>query len=362
MAIRQSLFRWTLLTILSVVLAVGLDWLHLPAAFLLGPMGAAIAVAVGFGPVNLPRLPFNWAQGVVGCLIAQAITPSLLAEIGRDWPIFAGGVLSVVLLSMVIGWLLTRWQVLPGPTAIWGTLPGAAAAMVIMAGDFGCDVGLVAFTQYVRVIIVSVLSAVVAAVFVPAAPAGGLSAHMALLPNDWLGLGETVAFILVASFLAVRLRIPAGPLLFVMVVGALLQNLHVLRVTLPEILLIPGYCVLGWSIGMRFRRETLRQAMHALPAILVSTLLLLLACGGLAVVLVKLTGMDPLTAYLATSPGGASTVAIIASASHLNVAYVMAMQIARAWFLILAGPLIARTLSRWAGYSPGPVRNGSRPR
>ncbi|RJS94889.1 AbrB family transcriptional regulator [Salinisphaera sp. Q1T1-3] len=355
----QSLFRWTLLVILSAVLAVGLDWLHLPAAFLLGPMIAAIMVAVSFGPVHLPGLAFNWAQGVVGCLIARAITPSLLAEIGRDWPIFASGVLAVVLLSMVIGWLLTRWQVLPGPTAIWGTLPGAAAAMVIMAGDFGCDVGLVAFVQYVRVIIVSVLSAVVAAVFVPAAPAGGLSAHIAFLPSDWLGFGETVGFIVVASFLAVRLRIPAGPLMFVMVIGALLQNLHVLRIALPQILLIPGYCVLGWGIGMRFRRETLRQAMHALPSILLSTLLLLLACGGLAVVLVELTGMDPLTAYLATSPGGASTVAIIASASHLNVAYVMAMQVARAWFLMLTGPLIARTLSRWAGYPPGQGCSGS---
>lgn len=57
-----------------------------------------------------------------------------------------------------------------------------------------------------------------------------------------------------------------------------------------------------------------------------------------------------MTAYLATSPGGASSVAIIASDSHLNMAYIMAMQIARAWFLILAGPFLARTMAHWAGY------------
>lgn len=37
----------------------------------------------------------------------------------------------------------------------------------------------------------------------------------------------------------------------------------------------------------------------------------------------------PLTAYLATSPGGADSVAIIAASAHVEISFVMAMQLAR---------------------------------
>ena len=40
---------------------------------------------------------------------------------------------------------------LPGTTAVWGSSPGAATAMVLMAEAFGADARLVAFMQYLRV-------------------------------------------------------------------------------------------------------------------------------------------------------------------------------------------------------------------
>ena len=43
---------------------------------------------------------------------------------------------------------MTRWQVLPGTTALWGTSPGAASVMTIMAESYGADVRLVALMQY----------------------------------------------------------------------------------------------------------------------------------------------------------------------------------------------------------------------
>jgi uncharacterized protein len=57
---------------------------------------------------------------------------------------------------------------------------------------------------------------------------------------------------------------------------------------------------------------------------------------------------DPLTAYLATSPGGADSVAIIAaSSSHVDVPFVMAMQMARFILVLLVGPALARAVARW---------------
>jgi uncharacterized protein len=59
-------------------------------------------------------------------------------------------------------------------------------------------------------------------------------------------------------------------------------------------------------------------------------------------VLVEAFGIDPLTAYLATSPGGADSVAIIAASSRVDLSFVMALQTIRFVFLLLAGPAISR--------------------
>jgi uncharacterized membrane protein AbrB (regulator of aidB expression) len=53
-------------------------------------------------------------------------------------------------------------------------------------------------------------------------------------------------------------------------------------------------------------------------------------------------GIDPLTAYLATSPGGADSVAIIAASSNVDAAFVMSMQTLRFLGVLLAGPALAR--------------------
>ena len=60
-------------------------------------------------------------------------------------------------------------------------------------------------------------------------------------------------------------------------------------------------------------------------------------------------GIDPLTAYLATSPGGADSVAIIAASSHVDVPFVMALQTGRFLVVLLIGPRLARFVARRVG-------------
>jgi uncharacterized protein len=78
-----------------------------------------------------------------------------------------------------------------------------------------------------------------------------------------------------------------------------------------------------------------------------SILALIALCGGLAALLTDRLHIDPLTAYLATSPGGIDSVAIIAASSaHVDIPFVMAMQTARFLFVIFAGPPIVRFVAR----------------
>jgi membrane AbrB-like protein len=72
---------------------------------------------------------------------------------------------------------------------------------------------------------------------------------------------------------------------------------------------------------------------------------LILLCGALAALLVLTAGVDPLTAYLATSPGGADSVAIIAASSKVDVPFVMAMQTTRLVAVIFLAPIITRYIA-----------------
>ena len=58
-------------------------------------------------------------------------------------------------------------------------------------------------------------------------------------------------------------------------------------------------------------------------------------------------GGDPLTAYLATSPGGMDSIAIIAAASRdVNLSFIMALQMARFLFVLFFGPAVSRLVAR----------------
>ncbi|MBB2188492.1 AbrB family transcriptional regulator [Gluconacetobacter azotocaptans] len=336
--------QWAVLLALSAVLVLALEGLHIPAALLLGPMGAAIALAVLEGTVRVPPWPFMLAQGVIGCMIARSLQPAILHEMVRDWPLFLGGVVSVMLVSTVLGWLLARWQVLPGTTALWGSSPGAASVMVLMAGAFGADIRLVAFMQYLRVMCVALCASLVARLWTTGGghpPAIDWFPPLPLLP-----FGETLALVAGGVVLARRLPIPAGPLLVPLVLGTLLQDTGAISLTLPPWLLAASYTLVGWSIGLRFTRAILLHAARATPRVLGAIAVLIALCGGLAALLVRLAHVDPLTAYLATSPGGADSVAIIAFSSHVDVPFVMGMQMVRFVVVLLAMPAITRLLAR----------------
>ena len=68
----------------------------------------------------------------------------------------------------------------------------------------------------------------------------------------------------------------------------------------------------------------------------------------LAALLVFVLGIDPLTAYLATSPGSLDSVAVIAASSNVDIAFVMTLQTARLILVTFIGPWLARLMANRA--------------
>jgi membrane AbrB-like protein len=335
--------QWVLLLVLSVAGVAALEAVEIPAALLLGPMAAAILVAALDGRVHVPIRLFQLAQGVVGCLIARALPISVLGEMRHDWFLFVATILSVIAVSVLLGWLLARWQVLPGTAAIWGSSPGGATAMSLMAEAYGADVRLVAFMLYLRVMLVAVVASLVSRLW--ALGAGGGPAMDWWPAVAWLPLAETIAVVAIGVLLGRLFRMPAGSLLVPLALALALSNSGFIIIELPPWLLAVSYALVGWSIGLRFTRSVLVHAVRALPRIAASILTLIAVCGGLAGLLVLFAGVEPLTAYLATSPGGADSVAIIAASTHVDLPFVMAMQACRVLIVMIIGPTLMRFIA-----------------
>jgi uncharacterized protein len=316
----------------------------LPAALLLGPMLAGIILGSNGASIRVPRLAVFAAQTLVGCLIARSITGDIVHAFLKDWPLLLATVLAIIATGAGLGWIISRAKVLPGTTAVWGSSPGGASVMMIMAGAFGADARLVAFMQYLRVVLVAAVASLVARFWVGApssAPTG-----IAFVAVDWASLAGTLLTAASGGAVGMALRIPAGALLVPMALAAVLEAMGLLTIVLPPWLLALSYAFLGWSIGLSFNRDILQHAARALAPIALAIGVMIGVCGLLAAILVRWAGIDPLTAYLATSPGGLDSVAIIGATSTADLSFVMALQVARLLIVLMLGPPLARFIAQ----------------
>lgn len=341
--------QWLILLSASLLLGFALQLLDVPAALLLGPMLVGVVMALSGATLAVSPKIFIGCQAIIGCMIAQTLSPSMLGVLVSHWWLVALVVAMTLLASGISGYLLVRFSDLPGATGAWGASPGGASAMVAMAGEYGADVRLVAFMQYLRVLFVAGAAAIVAECTMVG---DNGAAEIDWWPTLNFRFAATLLIALIGVWLGKKLLIPAGALLLPMLIGATLHFSVALTLQIPQWLLALAYAFIGWSVGLRFTPAIVSQALRTLPQIVASIVGLMLLCGCMAWLLTWLLPIDLLTAYLATSPGGIDTVAIIAAGSHADTGFVMTMQSLRLISILLAGPAMARFVSRNAQPNP----------
>ena len=300
----------------------------------------------------MPRWGRIAALAVVGGVLAAAFRPSVLPLIAANWlpvTLVVGGTL---LLSLTVGLLLTWVAHLDSKTATFGTLPGAASGMLAMSISLGADSRLVAMMQYTRVVVV-VFSAALVSRFglVPGTvphplPSQGLqatSSQGATIVHDlWLAYALTAIVAALGAWAGTRLRLPAGALMGPLILGISLEWMGVMHLAWPPGVPQAAFLVLGVYVGLLFDWSSIKRAGHLFPFVLASTAGLVVACACLGWALVALTDIDGLTAYLATTPGGIDSVAIMALGSGADAPLVLAVQMLRLFAVVLAGSLFGR--------------------
>lgn len=342
---------WVALIVLASLIVALLRAVDMPAAFLLGPMIAAIIVAASGVRARLPRFFIIAAQAILGCLIAAAINSELTNVVAAHWEIFVGFSLATMAITATLGVCVTRGGWLPGTTAIWGLSPGAASAMVLLADENGADKRMVAMMQYSRILLVALAAILLAKTVghpsLPShVPAASLAAHWLTFP-PLRSLIEML--VLAASGVAIAIYLGKGSAaLFVPAfAGAALQAAGLIHVTVPPLLATLAFCSVGIFVGLSFTRDVLVHSLRALPTMLVAIVAMILLCGLLSLLLAALLpGTDPLTAYLAMSPGGIDAAVIIASQTSVSLPLILASQFVRLLFVIAGAPALAKWLAQ----------------
>jgi membrane AbrB-like protein len=339
--------RWGALAAATAVAALLLDRIGLPSPSLF----AALVVGVAAAPRirDLPEVPltvFRAAQAITGVSLGVYVQSSSLDAIASAW-------LPVVLvsaatlgLSLLCGRVLTRGAGVDPATAALGMIAGGASGIVGMARELGADDRLVAVMQYLRVLVVVVLTPILVAVAFPHVHGAGGGASPGSTPvigsvRDW---ALTAAAVGIGALLAVATRIPAGSLLGPMVAAAVMALSLNHGFQVPALLREPAFAAIGLQVGLRFTPELVRRTGRLLAPALLCIAGLLVACFGLALLLHATTNTTLLDAYLATTPGGLYAVLAAAFGTGADTTFVIAVQTLRLFVMVLLAPLAVRRL------------------
>ena len=344
------LVQWLIIAVVSAVMTGVMMTIGMPAAGLLGPMLGAVAFCGLEHRARVPRWTFHTAQAVIGCLLAGSLTPEVLVSIPDFAPEIIAASAITMAASFITSWLLVKTGAVPAKAAVWGMMPGGASAMISIADESGADARLVAFMQYLRVVFVAASAALVAHYMTMTGPPSVLDLSAAANFSDLNRIELTLGVALLGLALSRLLYLPGGALLYPMLIGMAAQAAIGFRIELPAIVLICSYAVIGCSVGLRFEPVLLRAVLRMMPQVFLATLTLIAVCGVGAWGISEFYGLDLTTCFLAMSPGGIDTVAIIATGMQANLAFVLAVQSTRMFVTMLLMPPIARALLRRTGH------------
>lgn len=322
----------------------------LPSSYLFAALLLGLVIALSRpGALDVRASWFRASQAVAGVSLGAYVqSEALRAVAGSLLPVLLVSA-GTLLISLAAGWVLARTTPLDPPTAALGMIAGGASGIVGMSGELGADDRLVAFMQYLRVLVVVVLTPLGLAVIFGGGHQGGAAAAVpsAGTLGEWWEWPVTAALAAAGAYGASKLRVTAGVLLGPMVLtAALVLSGAMSGFAVPSLLGQTAFSLIGLQIGLRFTPATVRLLGRLTAPVLASIVALLVACFGLAALLAATTPATLLDAYLATTPGGLYAVLAVAYGAGANTTFIVAVQSLRVIAMVLLAPLAVRWMLR----------------
>lgn len=152
--------RWKGAAGVALALAIGTagGWIAsvagIPLPWMLGSMGACLAVVLFHAPVRRPKRVVEPMRMVLGVMLGSTLTPDLLERVG-EMAVSVGLLVPYIAVAALVGWLyFFHLCKLDRETAFFSAMPGGVFTMTAYAEDIGADVRQVALIQSARIILV----------------------------------------------------------------------------------------------------------------------------------------------------------------------------------------------------------------
>jgi membrane AbrB-like protein len=333
--------KWARLLLANLV-AAGLFYaLNIPGALLFGAMAAGIFSARRKESPAIPYAIMPVAMALVGTSSGMMFSPASAASLpSHILPLLATLALTLgaaAFVSWHAAWLIK----LPKDAVILGLSPGASAAMTAIAMESGADVAMVGIIQEIRAqLAIGFISAAV--YFAGAAHAPLLEAgKAATAPGSALGLlagiGLTLAgmaFAKIRPFPGAALLAPLGLTAAARVAG--------IEVYLPDAAPMLVGLLIGWIGGEGIVARGVGATLATLPRIFAAGAVLVLLSAACSFPLVLISGTDPLTAALASVPGGLDVMYGIVDPAKVDMPLIALVQSLRMVAVSICWPFIAR--------------------
>lgn len=310
--------------------------LNLPAAWLSGGMVFVALATLSGVPTVFPNKLRDALFALIGISMGAGVQPDVVNRVG-EWPISMALLVVVVVGVTLVGFLVlhygAKWS---RETAYFGAIPGALSYVLALASERGADIPRIASSQSVRLfVLVAILPF---AVVSSNGEIVDLEVTMDSSTPFEIALG--VPLCLVASWIAVKLRVPGGWMTGAFFMSAGLNASGWVPLVLPQYVITPSFVMVGAMIGCRFTNMTFSNFISMLGASLAA-----FAAGFITAVLgawlaASLIDIPFGQALLAYAPGGLEVMTLLAFMLDLDPAFVATHQIARFTSMVLLLPFV----------------------
>jgi membrane AbrB-like protein len=303
-------------------------WLRIPLPWMLGPLAAMAACNFAGAELRSLRGSREVGQVVIGTALGLYFTPAVSGQVISYWAILLAAGLFAIALGVLGGAMLARLAGVDRSTAFFASVPGGAAEMTLLGERYGARPDRIPFA-------------------LTYSGAQGLDPYGAAdAPLHWPKLLLLLAGAALAGAAVARLGLPNGFMFGALALTIALTASEVALSSMPTLLTNAAQVLIGWVLGSRFERRSLRSAPRYVTAVLASVLAGIACAAGFGALLAWASGLSIPSLILATAPGGIAEMCITAKVLQLGVPLVTAAHVTRVFLLLLStGPVYRAALA-----------------
>jgi uncharacterized protein len=373
--------------------------LHIPLAWLLGPMTALLVwrevfkqQAVWFKPLR------DGGLTILGYMMGITFSGAVAVQILQQLPSMAAATLITVAFGMAAGWVTVKRTGISMASGLLGSIPGGLSQMATLCDEVeDADMAVVTFMQTIRVMAVVFIVPFLAfhglsssqnngvspnvqppaaAITVQAkqeapdtaaadtpvkssgsAAAAGKEAESGeqstvlqdtRTPVSWLSWNALWYIMVVGGliWLAPKLHLPTPYMLGPMLGAAVLRSFDIGAPGVPSLCIIAAQVLVGTHMGVSTSLSSLANWRKLLPYAIFGAVGIVLFSLGTGYVMTLWHPMSLLTAFLGAAPGGMTEMGLTGAALGADLSIIVAYQMFRLLFILFIAPYMVKGLLR----------------